>query len=380
MQLANCYPMRFNRAAIYNFFFVTLVSPYVAMAAGSDPTINHAIGNEPSTKSISFDIEQDEINRLEQLSNKDSKCRRIPDDDKWVDRFRASTHSRLCYGTSWLDGLFGDDVRFQGENFSGKVSLGFKLDEDEGIDPRLRVRIRAKLPNASNRIDAFIGRVEEDSFVSNTEKIHEKFTNVGLRNVEDQDSEWLVGLGYRRPTKDSNGLDFSIGAKLSSGFSPYAKVAHRHLFQSRADRYARTTNTVFWREREGFGVSSNLEYTRYFGERNIAVLSNTLKYTNEKEELEWYSDATWHHSLSDKRGISSSIYARDEQENIGSSPEFGTTLTYIQPVIREWLYMEVGVDFRWQRDQGDTAFKSAAQVGVEFEMLLGDYYRRKRQK
>ena len=42
--------------------------------------------------------------------------------------------------------------------------------------------------------------------------------------------------------------------------------------------------------------------------------------------------------------------------------------------------MEVGVDFRWQRDQGDTAFKSAAQVGVEFEMLLGDYYRRKRQK
>ena len=138
-----------------------------------------------------------------------SQCRREPEIDEWVDRLRASTHSRLCYGVSWVDGLFGDDFRFQGENLSGKVSLGFKHDEVEGIDPRLRVRIRAKLPNVSKRIDAFIGRVDEDSFISNTENKQDIFNNVGLRNAEDRDNEWLVGLGYRRPRSDSNGFDFS---------------------------------------------------------------------------------------------------------------------------------------------------------------------------
>ena len=278
---------------------------------------------------------------------------------------------------SWVDGLFGDDFRFQGENLSGKVSLGFKHDEVEGIDPRLRVRIRAKLPNVSKRIDAFIGRVDEDSFISNTENKQDIFNNVGLRNAEDRDNEWLVGLGYRRPRSDSNGFDFSAGAKLSGGINPYAKVAHRHLFQSQTDRYLKTTNTAFWRKEDGFGLSSNLEYTRFLDSRNITILNSTLKYTEEEEQVEWYTDATWHHSLSNRKGISSSIYARGEQESETAIPEFGTTFTYVQPVMREWLYMEVGVDFRWERDRTGVEYKHATRVGIQFEMLLGDYYRGK---
>lgn len=310
----------------------------------------------------------------------DSRCKREAESEEWLDRMRAGTHSRMCYGASWLDGLFGDDERFQGENFSGKVSLGFKEDEVEGLDPRLRVRIRAKLPNVSNRFDAFLGRVEEDSFISNTEVAQDRLTNVGLRSTNDEDSEWLVGLGYRRPTKDHNGFDFSVGAKLSSGFSPYAKVAHRYLFQTRDDRYTRSTQTVFWRENEGYGVSSNLEYTRFIGRQNIAVLQGSVKYTEELSQWEWFTDATWHHSITDKRGISGSVYARGLEDSAVTVPEFGTTLTYVRPVLREWLYMELGVDFRWEREDFQTEYKSAARVGIQFEMLLGDYYRKRRHK
>lgn len=314
------------------------------------------------------------------LANRGSNCKRVADSDEWIDRVRANTHSRMCYGASWLDGLFGDDKQFQGENFSGKISLGFKQDEVDGLDPRLRVRVNAKLPNVSNRFDAFFGRVEEDSFVSNTEINQDRLNNVGLRSTNDEDSEWLVGLGYRRPNKDSNGFDYSVGAKLSSGFSPYAKIAHRHLFQTRDDRYTRTTQTVFWRREEGFGLSSNIEHTRFIGARNIMVLTASAKLTEEIDQWEWFSDATWHYSISDKKGISSSIYARGEQDGPISVPEFGTTFTYIKPVLREWLYMELGVDFRWEREPFQSEYKSATRVGIQFEMLLGDYYRRRRHK
>ena len=117
-------------------------------------------------------------------------CRKNPSSDVWVDKFRAGTHTRLCNTAWWLDGLFGDEERFRGEEFRGKVSIGFKHDEIEGIDPRLRVRVRTKLPNVSRRLNAFVGRVEEDSYVSNTEINQDRLNNVGLRSTNDDDSEW----------------------------------------------------------------------------------------------------------------------------------------------------------------------------------------------
>lgn len=375
--------MRFRPTAISITLLLCSAVQLQATATEKDAVLNVVSGSSviDSNKDIAINL-TDSLNSVNEANRtiKDSQCRREPDADQWVDKLRASTHSRLCFGASWVDGLFGDDERFQGEKFSGKVSLGVKLDEDDGIDPRLRVRIRAKLPNVSSRIDAFVGRVEEDSFISNTEATQDRLNNVGLRSLEDQDSEWLVGLGYRRPNKNSNGFDYSLGAKLSGGLNPYAKAAHRHVFQSRADRYAKTTNTVFWRKEDGFGVSSNLEYTRYIGDRNIAVFTSTLKYTEEEEQLEWFTDATWHHSLSDRKGISTSIYVRGEQKSASSIPEFGTTFTYIRPILREWLYMEAGIDFRWERDRTGVEYQQATRVGIQFEMLLGDYYRRKRHK
>lgn len=307
----------------------------------------------------------------------DNGCKREREGDMWVDAVRASTHSRLCNTASWLDGLFGDSEEFAGQDFRGKVSIGFKHDEIEGIDPRLRVRIRTKLPNVSKRFDAFIGRVEEDSYISNTEVKDDRVSNVGLRSTNDEDSEWLVGLGYRTPSRESNGWDLSAGAKLSSGFNPYAKIAHRHLFPINDVSYFRTVQTVFWRKEDGYGVSSRADYTRQIGQDNIWTTRSDIKYTEEEEQWEWFGETTWHHSISDKRGVSSSLYARGEEEN--SIPEYGVTFTYIRPILRDWLYLETGVDFRWERDRPDIPYRSAVRFGIQFDMLLGDYYKRRRQ-
>ncbi len=307
---------------------------------------------------------------------KDNGCSNARASDEWIDGLRASTHSRLCNTASWLDGLFGDEEPFPGSDFRGKFSLGFKYDEIDGIDPRLRVRIKTDLPNVSKRFNAFLGRVEEDSYIANTEVREDRLNNVGLRSTNDDASEWLIGLGYRAPSKDNNGFDVSVGAKLSSGFSPYSKLSHRHLFEISETSKLRATQTAFWRKEDGFGVSSNAELTKFVSDVDIWVTSASVKFTEEADQLEWFTDTTWHHTLSDKRGISSSAYVRGEQENPVSIPEYGLTFTYIRPVLRDWLLMETGVDFRWEREQAGAAYKSAVRVGLQFEMLLGDYYNR----
>ncbi len=294
-----------------------------------------------------------------------------------VDRVRASTHTRLCNTAGWLDGLFGDREQFRGQDFRGKVAVGLKHDEIDGFDPRLRVRIKAKLPNVSKRMNAFLGRVEEDSYVSNTEVNEDRLNNVGLRSTNDEDSEWLVGLGYKAPSANSNGWDYSVGAKLSSGFRPYVKATHRYYDQISNNSYWKTNQTVFWRRGEGFGVSGNIDYTKLIGDNDIVVLHASAKYTEEKEKVEWFADTRWHHSLSKKRGISSSFYLRGEAESEVDIPEYGVTFTYIRPLLRDWLYLETGLDWRWEKQtRAQTSYKNAFTFGVQLEMLLGDYYRR----
>jgi len=337
---------------------------------------------------IPADPESQALTELENVNTGDStnhivngrrraiECKVNADSQEWVDRVRSRTHSGLCFTADWIDGLFGDEQEFDGESFRGKVSLGFREDEIEGFDPRLRVRIKTKLPNMSKRFNAFIGRVEEDSYISNTEVDQDRVNDVGLRSTNDDDSEWLIGIGYRDPESQEDGFDVSVGAKLSSGLSPFAKVAHRHLFKPSDNNYWRTTQTVFWRKRDSIGFSSSLDYTRVLAEHDILEWDTSVKYTEDKEKWEWITSTTWHHEFTPKKGISTRAYVRGIRDNPVSIPEFGVTLTYVRPFLREWLYIETGVDFRWERETLEQEeYKSAVRFGIQLEMLLGDYYK-----
>jgi len=304
------------------------------------------------------------------------RCLKESPTDIWIDKVRSTSHTQLCKTVLWVDQLFGDEHQFDDQNFRGKLSLGFRQDEEDGFDPRVRVRIKTKLPNVSNKLNAFIGRVDEDSYVSNTEVDQDSVSNVGLRSNDDEDDEWLIGLGYRNPNKDSNGLDYSIGAKLSGGFSPYARVAHRYLFNYSERQFWRATQTVFWQRDDGFGVSSRLKYNYAANDRNIFEWDNNIKYTEEEDQWEWITSGTLHHSFSKKNGLSSRLYVRGEEENPVSIPEFGLTFTYVQPFLRPWLFIESGVDFRWEKEFADSAYKSQTRFSLQFQMLLGDFYGR----
>jgi len=321
-----------------------------------------------------------EIENEQASDDEQTICSRDPESEEFVDRLRTQTHKNMCRTAAWLDGLFGDEHQFDDTNFSGKLSIGFRADETDGFDPRVRVRVRTKLPNVSNRMNAFFGRVEEDSFISETEVSQDRINNVGLRSTNDDDSEWLFGLGYRNPNSRHNGFDYSIGAKLSGGFNPYAKITHRHLFNNRENRYWRTKQTLFWRNDEKLGFSSQVDYTRIINDVDIFEWDASAKYTEESEQWEWLTSASWHHSFTRTRGISSRVYVLGEENNPVSIPEYGLSFTYIREFLRAWLFVETGIDWRWEKDYRGRSYKNAARIGIQFEMLLGDYYAKYRKR
>ena len=263
---------------------------------------------------------------------------------------------------------FGDDHEFDDEQFTGMVSVGFRQDESDGFDPRIRVRIKSELPNVSSRLNAFIGRVDADSYISNTEEGGNRANNVGLRSNDEQEDEWLIGLGYKRAKEDRGGLDYSVGAKLNSGLSPYAQVAYRANFVERENHHWRTRQTVFWKKTEKFGFSSRLNYNYFIGEKDILDWTTDLKYTEEQEQWEWITSTALHHSISSRKGISSRVYARGETNIEVDIPEFGVTFTYIRPLWRDWFIMEAGVDFRWEKEFNSQGKLSKSNTGLPFSL------------
>ena len=314
------------------------------------------------------------LEQLIQAQSKSERCLFYAEQEDWVDSLRESTHGGLCHTAMWIDSLFGDEHQFNDSDFTAKLSVGFRQDEAEGFDPRVRVRINTRLPNVSRRFNAFVGRVDEEDYISNTEVDRDRVSAVGLRSTDADEAEWLIGIGYRDPKRRGNGFDYSIGAKLSHGFSPYARVTHRHLLTPGEQSYWRFTQTGFWRRQDGFGVSSSLDYTRLMGDRDIVEWDSSVKYTEDASQWEWITSSTWHHSFNRKRGISTRAYVRGEQDNLVSVPEYGATLTYVRPFLKPWLLLHTGVDWRFEKRTPGESYESIVRFGIKFEMLLGDYY------
>lgn len=341
------------------------------------PALVHA-NDQADEAALPENETEHQLSASDQRKKRKEICRTKAASEEFVDRMRSGSHQTMCRSAAWLDSLFGDEHEFDDSDFSGKLSVGFRQDENDGFDPRVRVRIRTKLPNVSDRLNAFIGKVEEDSYISNTEVDKDSINAVGLRSTNDDNDEWLLGLGYRNPNSRRNGFDYSVGAKISSGFNPYAKIRHRYLFEPQNLNFWRTTQTLFWRDDEKFGVSTRLDYTKILSDHDIFEWDSSAKYTEEAKQWEWITGTSWHHSFSQSRGLSSRVYVRGEEKNEVSIPEYGLNFTYIREFLRPWLFIETGVDLRWEKELKTSSYKSAVRFALQLEMVMGDYYRQKK--
>ncbi len=297
--------------------------------------------------------------------------------EHWLDKSQAVTFTAMCKTVRWFDRLFGKDKPFDDQRFGGRVVVGFKDTERDGFDPKVRLRIKSKLPNASSRMNAFIGRVDEEEFVSDSNQHPDGLTDTAIRRRMDDESEWLIGLGYSDPKNAKKGFDYSIGAKISSGLNPYAKVRYRYNFKMPESHFLRATQTFFWRNDEGYGTTTNLNYTYLHSYSDIFEWGVSAKFTEDEDQWEWVTGPTWYHRLENGHGISARAYIRGEEENSVSIPEYGVSLSYRRPFLRDWLFLEAGIQHEWIRESADQPREGSFGFGLQFEMNFGEYQRKR---
>ena len=243
-------------------------------------------------------------------------------DASMLERVRRRLTVTACASSAWLDGLFGDQFRYDEYRATyGTVSAGGLWSDYDGFDPRLRFRVRLQLPQWDERISAFAGRVGEDDYISDTEGDFEALPTRQFGNLEDESV--LVGLGYSSPERTGNDFDVGVGVRVDLPLDPYARARYEIVRGvRRALRVHRARDRVLaelgrLRHHDAHRISTARSPTRC-----CCAGRNLGKYTEETIGLEWYTQLTLFQSLNDahRARVAGADRRRDGQRSAADAP------------------------------------------------------------
>lgn len=301
-------------------------------------------------------------------------CDRDPDHHELQEQSREVLRSWSCHSFRWFDSWWGDSKDFPENEVRGWMIAGAEYRQYDGFDPRLRIRVRAPLPNLNERWDIILGRVDETSYVSDTQTDDTQFFNPGAVNQQDQEAEWLLGLGHRGKGS-RKGWDWSAGVRLRVPPRPYAKLQYYYNKDFSENTSLLFRQTFFWRSDDGFGLTSRGEVTQEIDPGNHLRYEGIITHSEETLGNEWYFGTTWYHQFAGKNGLSLLAFANGETEAEVPLKEYGFNLIWRRPFTREWMYLSMGPSVTWPREFITEKREMSLGFGVWIEMEFGAEWR-----
>lgn len=276
-----------------------------------------------------------------------------------------------CHSFRWFDGLFGDSEDFPEDEVNGLLIAGAEYTDYFGFDPRLRMRVRAPLPNMDRRFDIILGRVDEDAYISDTQAEDRVFYNPGVINRE-EDASWLLGLGHRGRGGKS-GWDWSAGVRLRFPPVPYAKVQYYHYQTFTENVDLRFRQTFFWRDDDGFGTTSRGDLAWALSPDNALRWEAVATVNEVTDGAEWYVGQTWYTLLDRPGAFSLRAFIEGETDAPVAVREYGFNLIWRRPFTRDWLYLSFGPSLTWPRLEVDEKREASLGFGAWLEMEFGQW-------
>lgn len=287
----------------------------------------------------------------------------------FLDESRRVLTETFCGATLWFDGLFGGtpDVR-SARAVSGRVELSGLHTDFKGFEGKARLRLNYDLPNLERRVRFFLGREERGAVADRQEGFAIRSAVFGL----DERDEWLAGLGYRPPGRYLERVDFRVGARVKSSPEVFVQSRYRRNFFLGQNDVWRFRETLFWENRDGFGLTSGMDWDRVLRRDLLVRWGNVGTWSEATQGVEWRSALVLYRNLRDLRAIAGEGFLRGATDAEVSFREIGVRGIYRHPLRKPYFFGDVIVGYTWPRERRDQPREGSAMIGVGFELLFGD--------
>lgn len=288
-----------------------------------------------------------------------------------IDEVHDQLFRTLCGAARWFDGLFGEEQHpAAAGSTSGRLELSANYSERDGAKLRTRFNVRLRIPNMENRVEAFLGRDNDDEFVQGRSEglaLRSQFMNI------EREDRWVLGLGYGLPGSYRQKTDFRVG--LRGGLRTPETFAQgrylrnwflgdKHLWHFR--------EIVFWTNRDGFGSTTAIDYDRILGPTRVFRWGNVTTNSQATHAWDWRSALVLYQNLAERQAIAYEGFVRGETAAEVPLQEYGVRTVYRRGITsRPWLFGEFVVGYSWPRYARDEARRGSAAVGVGIEILIG---------
>jgi hypothetical protein len=283
-----------------------------------------------------------------------------------LDKARGAAFAVVCQSARWFDDFFGDESYWRSaDRLHGRLGLLFVGDEHEGFDVDTTFHAEVELPNLENRVNVFLRREDEQSYVSDYDPSIELVPEFGTL---ESSRRWLLGAGYHPMGGASKGLDLDLGVELGSPLEPVARARYRHYWMLGRRSMLRTRPSVYWTNVRGFGAAASVQVDRPFGESLLLRLGAGTNINEITEGAAWSARLSVFHRVSEDRAFVYRVGVEGESDARHPVEEWVAEVRLRQRMFREWFLGEIVLGSSWIHEVPGGPRDAGLYVGVGFEL------------
>jgi hypothetical protein len=291
----------------------------------------------------------------------------------FIDWMQDGIHTSIDSSARWFDGFFGDSENKSGETY-GRVSTRVIWKNREGFKISGRLKARTSLENFQDRVDAVLMKGDSDDYLEGRSDM-----DSGLRGAipSSSDDDWIAGVGYAPSISESARIRLGAGIRFSTPINPYVRARYGFLHHFSDQSLMRVRETVFWKSRDGFGTTTNLDLERTLNGNFLLRWTNAGTFGESVRGVDWESTLTLYQNIGENKAMAYLLMAEGETDHDVSLREYGFRAVYRQQMFREWFFGEILGGVTWPKYGINDSRRAALHVGIGFEILFGDHSVRK---
>jgi hypothetical protein len=288
---------------------------------------------------------------------------------QWLDKTRQALYNSMWRSAEHVDRWFGsadDDTVYK--QVYGSVAPALLYTEYNGLRAQLRFNVNFPLPQANERLHAFVGRFDPNEFITERDEPSGAIPRTYGPPTEDRT---LLGIGYHQPDKQGSRFDAGTGVRLGFPMDPYVKGSYVYERGRSDNGLFSLRETLFWQNSEGAGETTRLDLERIFESHWLARYTISATRSQKSDGLRGYSSILLLHGMPNRRAVAFEVGFDGQTGAEVPLHDYGFKIAYRQGILRRWLIMEVRTSVDWPRDYRWQGRSASLGVGLGFEMLLG---------
>jgi len=283
---------------------------------------------------------------------------------------RRLLYETLCSAGLWFDGLLGGEPDVDSaRRIHGRLEGTVTYSDYWGTDLKGRLRLRYDVPNLKHRFALFLGRDEAD------QAIQDRRETLPIQSALldlDEEEEWLAGFGYSPPGRRLRKLDLRVGVKVKSETEVFFQTRWRTTVFLGEKSAWRFRETLFWQNRDGFGLTSGLDFNHILRNDLLLRWSNIGTFSEATDGVRWRTSVILYQNLRAQRAMAYETFIRGETRDPEPLREYGIRAVYRFPSQRrKWLFGELIAGWTFPRSDEDLARKSSPVIGFGIDLLFG---------